>query len=100
MRLLRSAGFDVRTCGSGVEFLHSLVSEQPDCVVLDIQMAMMDGYEVLAKMQQHYRGIPAILMTAHETENDEERVRQCGGAGFLRKPFDESQLIELIEAAL
>lgn len=100
MRLLRSAGYDVRTCASGLDFLQSLESQLPDCAIIDIQMATMDGYAVLAELQKRNMHLPAILMTAHEAENDEERVRQCGGAGFLRKPFDEGQLIGLIEAAL
>ncbi len=99
-RLLCSAGYDVNTWGSGIELLQALESELPDCVIIDIQMATMDGYEVLAELQKRFRHLPAILMTAHETENDEEHVRQCGGSGFLRKPFDESQLIGQIEAAL
>ncbi len=99
-RLLRSAGYDVHTCSSGAELLLSLESELPDCVIIDIQMAAMDGYEVLAELQKRYKHLPAILMTAYEAENDEEHVRECGGAGFLRKPFDEGQLISLIEAAL
>lgn len=100
MRLLRSAGYDVITCESGAELLRSLDSRLPDCAVIDIQMAAMDGYQVVAQLQKRESHIPAILMTAYEAENDEQRARQCGAAGFLRKPFGDDQLIDMIEAAL
>ena len=99
-RLLRSAGYDVITCESGAELFRSLDSRMPDCAVIDIQMAAMDGYEVLAQLQKRESRFPAILMTAYEAEDDEQRARQYGAAGFLRKPFGANQLIDMIEAAL
>ena len=51
-RLLRSAALNVETFASGAEFLKSLEDQTPDCVVLDLQMPHMDGFEVQTQLAQ------------------------------------------------
>ena len=62
-RLLRSAGLNVETFGSGAEFLKSLQNHSPDCVVLDLQMPQVDGFEVQSRLAQTGVHLPVIAIT-------------------------------------
>ena len=65
-RLLRSWGMQVRTFGSGGEFLSALnVSEDTDCSVIDVQMPGMTGLEVQASLKDRGLEVPVIFMTGH-----------------------------------
>lgn len=100
-RLLCSWGMQVRTFSSGEEFLSvALASGEADCVVLDVQMPGMTGFDVQARMQQAGRDVPIIFITGHETEGAEERAMKAGAVGFLRKPFREDVLVGLIRTAI
>ena len=79
-RLLRSAGMDVESFPSGVEFLESLTTEWPDCVVLDLHMPVMNGFEVQAQLADLRVTIPVVIITGHDS--DETRAQAL--AGFPR----------------
>jgi FixJ family two-component response regulator len=99
-RLLRSWGMQVRTFTSGPEFLAaSGASPDADCSVIDVQMPGMTGLEVLGRLRAAGLDVPVVFMTAHETEGVEEQAMRAGAVGFLRKPFTDEQLIELIRTA-
>ena len=99
MRLMRSAGLGVETFASGLEFLKSLDARLPDCVVLDLHMPHMNGFNVQAHLAQKYAALPVIIFTGHDSPNVRERAMAGGASAFLRKPAHDSILLGAISAA-
>jgi FixJ family two-component response regulator len=98
MRLMRSAGLTVDTFGSGAEFLKSLVTRLPDCVVLDLHMPHMDGFNVQAHLARKC-ALPVIIVTGHDFPKARERAMAGGASAFLRKPVHDRTLLDAISAA-
>ena len=91
----------VRTYASGEEFLSALRgSVEVDCSVIDLMMPGMTGLEVQEHMNQAGLDVPVIFMTAHEIDGAEEQALRGRAVGFLRKPFGEEALVELIRKAI
>ena len=99
-RLIRSAGIDVETFPSGAEFLQSLESHSPDCVVLDLHMPGLNGFEVQARLKESESRLPIVVITGHDTDESRERVTKAGVAAYLLKPVDEKILLDTISAAV
>jgi FixJ family two-component response regulator len=99
MRLMRSAGLSVETFGSGAEFLKSIDTRLPDCVVLDLRMPQMDGFSVQASLAGKCAALPVIILTGHDLPKDRERAMQGGASAFLRKPVLDRTLLGAISAA-
>ena len=99
-RLLASAGYDVVTFDSGSAFLDSLHAFEPACVVLDLHMPMPNGFEVLETLLRDGRGLPVVVISAEHNELIRERVAERGACTFLRKPVEDSVLLEAVRSAL
>ena len=99
MRLMRSAGLSVETFGSGAEFLQSLETRLPDCVVLDLHMPDMNGFSVQAHLARKYAALPVIIITGHDLPTTRDRAMAGGASAFLRKPVHERTLLDAISAA-
>ena len=99
-RLMRSAGFTVETFLSGAEFLESLSTRAPRCVVLDLHMPQVDGFEVQKRIALRRPEIPVIIITGHDTPDSCTRVMKQGARAYLRKPVDDTTLLDAIGAAL
>jgi FixJ family two-component response regulator len=99
-RLLQSAGFDVVTFTHGGDFLESLKARQPDCLVLDLHMSPMSGFELQSRLGQSASRIPIVIITGHDTQESYERVMDAGAAAYLRKPVDDQVLIDTVVAAI
>jgi len=99
MRLMRSAGLSVETFGSGAEFLQSLETRVPSCVVLDLHMPNMNGLNVQAHLARKYAALPVIIVTGHDLPTTRERAMARGASAFLRKPVHERTLLDAISAA-
>jgi FixJ family two-component response regulator len=99
-RLLGSAGFGVRTFGSGEELLAFEHLKTIDCLVLDVQLGGLNGFELQERLDKALLAIPIIFITAHDDAPLRERARRAGAADYLRKPFDEQLLISAIERVL
>ncbi|PLQ00792.1 response regulator transcription factor [Cupriavidus pauculus] len=100
-RLLRAAGITVDTFTSGTDFLASIQGKpayRPFCVILDVCMPGMDGLEV----QQQLAGLalPLIFITAHEVPEARDKALAAGAVGYLRKPFDAVQLVDLVRSVM
>jgi len=74
MRLIRSVGLSVETFGSGAEFLKSIETRLPDCVVLDLHMPHMNGFKVQADLARKHAALPVIIITGHDLPQARERA--------------------------
>jgi len=99
-RLLGSAGMDVKSFPSGVEFLESLTNQWPDCVVLDLQMPVMNGFEIQARLAELRVSVPVVIITGYDS--DETRALALAGfpVAYLRKPVNDQLLLDAIALAL
>ena len=96
---MRSVGLSVETFASGGEFLNSLDTRLPDCVVLDLHMPHMNGFNVQAHLAQKYAALPVIIFTGHDLPQARERAMAGGASAFLRKPVLDRTLLDAISAA-
>jgi FixJ family two-component response regulator len=99
-RLLRSAGMVVEIFPSGAEFLDAVRSRPIDCVVLDLHMEGINGFEVQANLLRSGKWLPIIVMTGHDTPAARARALAGGVVAYLLKPVDEQLLLETIETAI
>jgi len=99
-RLLRSMGFAVETFISGDNFLQSLRDHVPHCVVLDLHMPGVNGFDVQVRLASAGVRVPVIVITGYDTDESRERVLEAGAAAYLRKPIDDRSLLDAIASAL
>jgi FixJ family two-component response regulator len=95
-RLVLSAGYLVETFASAREFLSATPPARPACLVLDIYLDGMNGFELQEQLAADRVAIPIIFMTAHDDAATRERIRRSGAAAYLGKPFDGEVLLETI----
>ena len=65
-RLLRVSGFEVETFASGIAFLESLSSRRPDCVVLDLYLPGLNGFEVQGRLAEMKMRVPIVVITGQD----------------------------------
>jgi two-component system response regulator FlrC len=93
---LEIEGYKVVSAANGTEALAKLAENNFRLVVSDIQMPVMDGFQLLNNMQQQYADIPVLLMTAYGTIPKAVKAMQSGAADFLIKPFEASALAKKV----
>ena len=99
-RVLRHADYEVAAFVSGEDFLASLALRLPACVILDVHMPGLSGFDVKSRMRATNRDFPAIFITASDDRALERSVLDVGGLSLLRKPFASDRLLEALSAAL
>lgn len=99
-RLARSAGLAMEGFASGMDFLRSIEDHEPDCVLLDLRMPGMDGFEVQAALARRHATLPVIVITAHDTAASRARAVALGACACLRKPVDDDVLLAAVAHAL
>jgi FixJ family two-component response regulator len=97
--LMRAVGLKVRTFPSAAEYLAADV-ERPACLVLDIRMPGIDGFELQKRIAGTERDLPVIVITAEEDEAVRLRALEAGAIAFFYKPFDDSALMDAIYRAV
>jgi adenylate cyclase len=92
--ILAPAGFAVSSASSGPEALELVASDSPDLVLLDVQMAGMNGYEVCRRIRENEATalIPVVMVTSHDSEARIDGIR-AGADDFVTKPFDQQELL-------
>jgi FixJ family two-component response regulator len=98
--LVRSLGYKVETFGSAAEFLESAQVEDTDCLVTDVQMPGLSGVELQNRLISDGYHMPTIFISAIPNTQIEQRVLQSGAIAYLRKPFNDDELLEHIETAV
>jgi CheY-like chemotaxis protein len=103
-RLIEKQNHGVVAVTNGREALERLQSESFDCVLMDVQMPVMDGFEATAAIRERERAwgthIPVIAMTAHAMSGDAERCLAAGMDGHVTKPIRPADLFAAIESVL
>lgn len=99
-RLLRTHDFIVLPFATGEEFMIAAQAEHLDCLLLDLHMPQMSGFDVLASLSALQIELPVIVITGHDEIGNAERIFDLGAKNYLLKPVDESTLLTAIEASL
>ncbi len=99
-RLLRLARYDFQAFASGEEFIDSLAMQRPACVLLDIHMPALTGFEVQLRLRAMRIDVPVVFITANDDPSLSRKAAAAGGIRLLRKPFLNAELLEAIEVAI
>jgi FixJ family two-component response regulator len=98
--LVRSVGWTALVYATAEEFIESGVYLDADCVVTDIQMPGLSGFELKDWLAEHSSVAPVILITARSEKHLRTQALASGAFCFLEKPFASSTLLACIEKAL
>jgi CheY-like chemotaxis protein len=92
----------VIVANNGAEALKKLKGEHFDCVLMDIQMPVMDGYTACREIrrQPQHKDLPIIALTANVMADDQEKSRAAGMSGHIGKPFNEQEMFATMSRCL
>ena len=99
--LLAFRGHTVLTARDGAQGVATALEQRPDLVICDLQMPLLDGYEVLARLREADASRPAtVALTAFSMPKDRDAVLAAGFDGYLSKPIDPETFWAQIESFL
>lgn len=99
-RLLEAAGFETCTYSSAEAALADDRLAAADCLVLDVQLPGMSGFELQRRLMRDGRCTPVIFITANDDAAHQRMAHECGAAGYLPKPFSSASLIDAVQRAM
>jgi CheY-like chemotaxis protein len=103
-RFLEKQNHTVRSAANGLEALEMTKKEQFDCVLMDLQMPVLDGFAATAAIRDRERVsggyLPIIALTAHAVSGDLQRCLAAGMDGYLTKPINAQDLFVTVERVL
>ena len=99
-RLMRSLGYTADIFSSAADFLASPRLAETACLITDVHMPAMTGYELHRRLVDTGQAIPTILVTAFPNDFDRARALNDGVVCYLRKPVDEEHLTQCVRDAL
>ena len=106
VRLIQNAleqdGFSVVTASNGAECVLAVHREQPDLVILDVIMPVMDGFQALRVLRENNRTkrLPVIILTVRKSDEDVLHGWQIGADMYLTKPFEVPELVSAVKRIL
>jgi len=100
--LLELLGYTVLEACDGQEALRIIEQSQPELLLLDIGMPVMDGFAVIRRIRENPRlaKLPVVAVTAYAMRGDQERILNSGFDGYLSKPINPSSLIQELDRLL
>ena len=100
--LLTSAGYELIEAIDGVEGVATAEREQPDLILMDIQLPVIDGYEATRRIRAipALAKVPIIAVTSYALSGDEAKTREAGCDGYVAKPFSPRQLLAKVREFL
>jgi FixJ family two-component response regulator len=99
-RLMRSAGHDVRTFTSALDFVRCRNLEAPACLILDVSMPDFNGLELQQYLADQGSSLPIVFITGHGTVPMSVKAMKAGAVDFLQKPFSDTDLLSAISHAI
>ncbi|HHL72584.1 MAG TPA: response regulator [Bacteroidetes bacterium] len=99
---LESSGYEVLSAYDGKEGLRKAREEKPDLIILDVMLPKLNGFKVcrLLKFDAKYQHIPIFMLTSRKKQSDIETGKETGAEEYIVKPYEISELMELIERYL
>jgi len=99
---LRANNYDVATASDGYAAIAAAQKERPALIILDLGLPVGDGFVVLDRLQNSdaLAGIPVIVLSARDPQNNEEKALKAGAAAFFQKPADNDELLNVIRISL
>ena len=95
---LEAAGHTVVLAADGMTALDRIAESNPDCVVLDVMMPVLDGWGVLERLRAVEGSPPVLVVSAKSATSDIEHALSIGAKGYLSKPFDAQTLLDEVRA--
>jgi putative two-component system response regulator len=101
-RRLARAGYDSLALGTGPEGLQAALEGEPDLLLLDVELPGLDGFEICRRLRADPRtvALPIILLTGRTSRSDVITGLDAGADDFLRKPYDEAELMARVRSVL
>jgi len=99
-RLLKTVGLHAEAFASAKDFLQRNVPQGPSCLILDIRLPGMSGFDVQQKLVEAGTRIPVIFITAHADVPLAVKAMKLGAVEFLTKPFRGQDLVDAVQQAL
>ena len=101
-QFLENAGFETDSALDGTERLEKARSGQPDCVLMDIVMPGMNGYQATRELSRDpaTASIPVVMVTTKSEETDRVWGMRQGAIDYLVKPVTQEELVKKVKAAL
>ena len=99
-RLLRAAKYEVRGYASASEFLDSVPSTEPGCILLDLKMPRLSGLDLQESLAQMEERLPIVFLTGHGDIPASVRAVKAGALDFLTKPVPREKLFRAVQQAL
>jgi two-component system chemotaxis response regulator CheY len=99
---LNAAGYDVIQAADGVEALAMLRDRAVDLVIADVNMPNMDGITLVKSLRalENHRFTPVLMLTTESQEDMRQQGRKAGATGWVVKPFNPEQLVNVVRRVL
>jgi two-component system cell cycle response regulator DivK len=100
--LLTRAGYEIIIAEDGQQALDVVTRERPNLILMDIQLPLLDGYEVTRRIKADptLRAIPIIVITSYALSGDEAKARAAGCDAYVAKPFSPRSLLAKVREYL
>jgi FixJ family two-component response regulator len=95
LRVVESGGYQAETFASAEEFLAWLPHGRAACLVLDVHMNRLSGFDLYDRLT-----VPVVFITGHDDAATLSRIQSSNAAGHLRKPFDRMSVLDTIQRAV
>ena len=100
VEILKGNGFDVLEAAGGREGLQKAQGNKPDCIILDLLMPEMNGYQVLNEIKEKGITIPIVVLSADIQDTTQQECFKLGAVDFVTKPPKEEELLKAVQEAL
>jgi FixJ family two-component response regulator len=97
--LMVTYGFEVDTFSSSEEFFSAVPNSAPGCLILDIHMPGLNGWDTQKKLRKSGSKRSVIIISADKSDGLKDMALKAGAVGFLQKPFNDQELVDLINRA-
>jgi FixJ family two-component response regulator len=99
-RLLKSAGLKAKSFDSAEDFLDEGLHNGICCIILDIGLPGMSGFELHRRLAAEPNRLPVVFISAHDEPEVENKATQAGAIAFLSKPFEDDALLNAVQTGM